>query len=115
MGSETVVLLVSSLDQDLGLLQPVEDLAVQEFTPQLAAEGFAIAVLLGASRCDVNGLRAKFMTSVSPQVKSRSCDPVASAGLSDVPDILRVLDDSLLSPSFSLRVGHSDLRGRLVS
>ena len=41
--------------------------------------------------------------------------PEVSADLSDVSDLLRVLDDSLLSMDLPLFVGHSDLLGHLVS
>ena len=43
-------------DHDLGLLQCVEDLAVEQFVTQFAVEAFAIAVLPWASRFDVSGL-----------------------------------------------------------
>ncbi len=52
--------------------------------------------------------------SVPPQLEGRSHDPEVSAGFVDVPDLLRVLHDSLLSPNFSLIVGHSDPLGHLV-
>ena len=43
-------------NHDLGLLQCVEDLAVEQFVTQFTVEAFAIAVLPWASRFDVSGL-----------------------------------------------------------
>ena len=44
------------LDEDLGLLEAVEDLAVEQLVPQLAVEAFAIAILPGAAWLDVERL-----------------------------------------------------------
>ena len=58
MGSDGVVVVAPLLDEDPGFLEAAEDLPVEKFVPQLAVEAFAIAVLPGASRLDVQGLRA---------------------------------------------------------
>ena len=55
MRSEGVVLLPPLLDEYLGLLEAAEDLAVKEFIPQLAVEGFIVAVFPGADRLDEEG------------------------------------------------------------
>ena len=47
-----VVLPSPSLDQDLGLRQRVEDLAVEQFVAQLPVERFHIPVLPGTPRLD---------------------------------------------------------------
>ena len=41
------------LDDHLGFLETVEDFAVQTFIPELAIEGFAIAVLPWRSRLNI--------------------------------------------------------------
>jgi hypothetical protein len=49
-------MLPPDFDHDLGLLQCVEDLAVQQLVAQLSVEAFAIAILPRTSRLDVGGL-----------------------------------------------------------
>ena len=49
----------SVLDQDLGLLQGAEALAIQEFVPQFAIEGLTVPVLPGTPRLDEQGLHAE--------------------------------------------------------
>ena len=56
MRPDGVVLAAPGFDQNLGLLQGVEDLAVEEFVPQPGIEAFDIAVLPGTARRDVGGL-----------------------------------------------------------
>ena len=56
MGSDSVVVVAPLLDEDLGLLQAVEDFAIEQLVPQLAVEAFAIAVLPGAAGLDVERL-----------------------------------------------------------
>jgi hypothetical protein len=51
----------------------------------------------------------------SPQVERRPSNPEVSAGLSDVPDLLGVLDDSPFTLDFSLFGGQSDLLDHLAS
>ena len=50
-------------DQDLGLAQVVEDLAIQELVAEPGVEAFAVPVLPGAAWFDVSGLSG----SVLPQ------------------------------------------------
>ena len=54
-----------TFDDDLGLLESVEDLAVEKFVPELRVEALAISVLPGTARHDVGGLG------------SNRCDPFA--------------------------------------
>lgn len=56
MRSDGVVVLPPLLDDNLGFLQTVEDLAVEQLIAQFAVEAFAIAVLPRASRFDVGRL-----------------------------------------------------------
>ena len=55
MRPDGIVVPSPGFDHDLCLFQRVEDLTVEQFVPQLAVEAFAIAVLPGASRLDVEG------------------------------------------------------------
>jgi len=50
-----VVVPPPAFDDDLGLAQAVEDLAIQELVPELGVEAFAVAVLPGAAGLDVGG------------------------------------------------------------
>lgn len=50
-----VVLVPPTLDQNLGILQCVEDLPVQEFIPQLTVEALEVSVLPWAVRRDEQG------------------------------------------------------------
>ena len=56
MGSNGVVVVSLLADDDLGFLQTVEDLTVEQLIAQLAVEALAVAILPGASRFDVEGL-----------------------------------------------------------
>ena len=56
MGSDGVVVGSPSLDEDLGFLEAVEDLAVEQFVSQLAVEAFAIAVFPRTAGLDVERL-----------------------------------------------------------
>jgi hypothetical protein len=47
MRSLCIVIDARLLDDDLGLPKALEDLVVQEFVPELAVEGIALAVLPG--------------------------------------------------------------------
>ena len=57
MRADCVVVVSPCLDHDLRLLECVEDLAVEQLIAELAIEAFAVAVLPGAARLDVGGLR----------------------------------------------------------
>jgi len=50
----------------------------------------------------------EFSVSASPDVEGRPGDSEGAASLSDVPDLLCVLENSLLSSNLPLFVGHSD-------
>ncbi len=76
--------------------------------------GGLVRVVVGAALPASQPLVAEIMVSVPPQIECRSRDPEVSAGLVDVPDPLRVLNESFLSMNFSLTVGHSDPLGHLV-
>ena len=56
MRSDGVVVVAPLLDEDLGFLEAAEDFAIEQLVPQLAVEAFAIAVLPGATRFDVERL-----------------------------------------------------------
>ena len=56
MRPDSVVLATPSFDEDFGLLQGVEDLAVEELVPQVGIEAFNVAVFPRAARGDVGGL-----------------------------------------------------------
>ena len=56
---DRVVVDAPLLDEHLRFSQRVEDLSVEQFIAQLAVEGFAITILPGASRSDVNGRRTE--------------------------------------------------------
>jgi len=55
MGSDGVVVVTPLFDEDLGFLEAAEDFAIEKLVPQLAVEAFAIAILPGAARLDVEG------------------------------------------------------------
>ena len=57
MRSSGVVLVAPAFDDDLGLLERIEDLAIEELVPEPGIEALAIAVLPGRSRLDVGGPR----------------------------------------------------------
>ena len=50
MRPDRVVVLAPVLDQRFGLLEGVEDLAVEQLMPELPVEAFVVAVLPGAPR-----------------------------------------------------------------
>ncbi len=56
MRPDRVVVLAPLLDDDGGLLQAVEDLSVEQFIAQFPVEGFAVAILPGATGFDVKCL-----------------------------------------------------------
>jgi len=53
MGSDGIVVVAPLLDEDLGFLEAAEDFAIEQFVAQLAVKTFAVAVLPGATRLDV--------------------------------------------------------------
>ena len=57
MRPDRVVVDAPLLDEHLSFSQCVEDFFVEQLIAQLAIEGFAVAVLPGAPRRDVNSLR----------------------------------------------------------
>jgi hypothetical protein len=57
--SPCIVMDAPFFDDPLGFPEALEDLAVQQFAPELAVQGLAAAVLLGCARHDVKGLRAE--------------------------------------------------------
>jgi hypothetical protein len=56
-GPDRVVVASPALDDDLGLAQTVEDLAVEQLIAKASVEALAVAVLPGAAPLDVGGLR----------------------------------------------------------
>src|SRR4029077_18287879 len=70
MRPDRVVVASPALDDDLGLAQTVEDLAVEQLVAKAGVEAFNVAVLPGAASLDVSGLGAD------------SCDPLLH-GLGD--------------------------------
>ena len=56
MGPDGVVVMPPLLDEDLGLLEGGEDLAVEQLIAEAGIEAFDIPVLPRRSRCDVGGL-----------------------------------------------------------
>lgn len=65
MRPDGVVVPPPGFDHDPGLLQTVEYFAVQELIAQLAVEAFAVAILPGASRLDVDSPGANSSDPVS--------------------------------------------------
>ena len=63
MGSDRVVVASPALDDDLGLAQTVEDLAVEQLIAKAGVEALDVAVLPRTASLDVSGLG------------SDSCDP----------------------------------------
>ena len=59
VGSDVVVLLSPALGQDLGFLERIEDLAVQQFISHLAVEGLDVAVLPGTTWLDKQRLHTQ--------------------------------------------------------
>jgi hypothetical protein len=56
MRADLVVMTPPIFDDDPGLLQGIEDLAIEQFIPKLRVEALAIAILPGAAGFDVGGL-----------------------------------------------------------
>ena len=56
MWSLCIVVDAPLLDNNLGFLEAVKDLAIQQFVPELAVEGLAVAILPWAAGCDVERL-----------------------------------------------------------
>ena len=56
MRAHGIVMPPPALDDDLGLPQRVEDLAVEQFVPQSGVEALDVAVLPRTARRDVGGL-----------------------------------------------------------
>ena len=56
MWPDRVVVSPPAFDDDLGLAQGVEDLAIEQLITQARIEALDVAVLPGTARCDVGGL-----------------------------------------------------------
>ncbi len=56
MRAHRIVIVPPAFDHDLGLLECVEDLSVEQPIAQLAVETLAIAILPRTARLDVRGL-----------------------------------------------------------
>jgi hypothetical protein len=56
MRTHGVVVPSPGLDHNLGLVERVEDLPVEQLVTQFSVEGFAIAILSGTARLDIGGL-----------------------------------------------------------
>ena len=65
MRPDRVVMLPPLLDDDLCFFQAVEDFSIEQFIAQFSIEGFAVAVLPGATGFDVQRFRSEL------------CEPVA--------------------------------------
>ena len=83
-----IVVTSPGLDDDSGLLQRVEDLAVQQLIPELSVERLGVAVLPGRARFDEEGLRAD----AAEPVPQSGCDelrpivaPHAVSSAADLP------------------------------
>lgn len=72
-----VVATSPGLDDDLGLLQRVEDLAVQQLIPELPVERLDVAVLPGRARFDEEGLRTDAAEPV-PQSRRDELRPIVA-------------------------------------
>ena len=78
MGSDRIVQAPPLLDEDNGLRQRVEDLAVQELVPQLAVEALVVAVLPRTARFDEERLHTE-SGQPSPHELRRELRPVVRA------------------------------------
>ena len=58
MRAVRIVVLPSTVDDNLRFLQRVEDLAVEKFVTEICVEASAVAVLPEASRLEIGGLCA---------------------------------------------------------
>lgn len=56
MWPDGVVVLPPHLDDDLGFIESVEDLTIEQLVSELAVKGFHVAVFPRAARFDVGGL-----------------------------------------------------------
>ena len=57
MGPDRIVVASPTLDDDLGLAQSVENLAVEQLIAEASVEALDVAVLPGAAPLDVGGRR----------------------------------------------------------
>jgi len=60
VGPDRVVVLAPLLDDNGSFLQAIEDLSVEQFITQFSVEGFAVAILPGATGFDIQRLRSEF-------------------------------------------------------
>ena len=87
---------LSILRHHLGLLQRIEDLAIQAFISQLAVEAFTVPVLPGTARLDVQRLRAHRRQPL-PQSSAMNSGPLSERMCSGIPCT------SITSASVSIR------------
>jgi hypothetical protein len=73
--------------------------------------GRLVRVIVRATLPALQTLIAELAISVSPFIERTPRDPEVPASLVDVSDLLRVLENPLLSMNFSLISGHLDLLG----
>ena len=90
MGSDGVVVVTPLFDQDLGLLEAAEDFPVEQLVPQLAVEAFAIAILPGATRLDVERFGAHALQPAPDDLGGHLRSVVGSDVLWDAADQHRV-------------------------
>lgn len=116
------------LDDDGGLLQAVEDLAIEKLVTQLAVEGLAIAILPGASGFGIersgtnvaNQLRTIFAV-ISAPLSDRTCSgtprvSITLAMVSMTPKLLiRRATGSQGIPGQTRRSGHQPKLAPIVS
>ena len=82
MWPDGVVVAAPALDQHLGLLQRVEDLAVEELVPELSIEALVVTVLPRTAWLDVEGL---YVDPTEPVPDRLGCELAAIVG----PDMIR--------------------------
>ena len=80
MRPDRIVFLSPALDQDLGLLQGVETLPVEQLITQLPIEALVVTVLPGAARLDIEGVDAD-PAEPGPDRIGRELSPVVGADM----------------------------------
>jgi hypothetical protein len=84
MRSDGVVVPLPASEDDLGLAQAVEDLAVEQFIPSLGVEALDVAVLARTAWGDSGGLRAYSLDPVLHGLRHK-LRPVVRANVSGHP------------------------------
>ena len=82
MRPDRVVVLAPLLNDDLGFLETVEDLPVEQFVAEFSVEAFAIAILPRASGLDVEGLGTDVCQPDANDLGRRCSPTVAPSGSS---------------------------------